>query len=311
MSVQSDFIHNIQSLKKLGSQQFKSSMIFFVLFVQILFILPSKCESCANITTDIIWPSLFREGIWYDQLRIYSAPPIFDTTSLFATRFETKCGFYELQSKSKMGFDLYKGYYTERFDEYFYPFMARVKANYDNISYSIFVERKFCDYYANSKRVAHQMNILSTDYASYVILHQCIDGNNCVMLLTQNENYITENDDKIGIEQAIVNIITQHNLGIENRIFVWSTKNDCRHHIEEIYPQFYRKKYIDRRQVECPLNSTIETIELEDYWWNKMEMENERVSEVKKRLIAIALFLVAVASILFVVYVFDSNFELY
>jgi len=285
-------------------------MIFFVLFVQILFILPVKCESCANITTNIIWPSLFREGIWYDQLRIYSAPLRFDITSLFATRFETKCGYYELKGKSKMGFDLYKGYYAERFEEYFYPFMARVNANYDNISCRIFLDRKFCDYYAKKERVAHQINILSTDYSSYMILHQCIDGNNCVMLLTQNENYITESDDKIGIEQAIVNIITQHNLGIENRIFIWSAKNVCRHHIEEIYPQFYRRKYIDRKQVECPTNSTIDTIELEDYWSHKMEMENERLSSVKKSLITIALFLVAVASILFIVYLFNSNFQL-
>lgn len=288
-------------------------MFLFVLFIQILFIfiLTVHCENCSNIQTDIIWPSLFREGIWYDQIHIYSNASPLDSVSLFATTFHTNCGYYDLKAKSMDTLEMYKGFYIERFDEHLFTFMVNIEAAYKHILLNIFLEKKLCDLYENIKLASQEVNILMTDYVSFMILHQCINDENYVMVLTKNEDYISENDDKIGIEHAIVDIIMQYNITIPNRKFIWSSKNFCRHNMENIYKNFYRRKYIDRVQVECSTNITIQTIELEDYWWHKMDMRDKRMESVRKRLIAIAFFLLAIVSILFVVYVFNSNFQCY
>lgn len=281
-------------------------LLQLILFTQILFILSTKHEHCESINAAEYRPLWFREGIWYDQLHIHSTESMPGTTaSLFATNIPTNCGYYDLKVNPRIGMEFYKGYYAERFDDHFFPFMARIVSQN---SIQMYLERRLCDHYEKINQMATTVDILLTDYQSFMILHQCIGNESYVMLLTHNKQFIGETN-KIGIEHAIADIITQYNISLHNRMFIWSTRNGCRHHIEDIYPQFYRRRYIDHSYVECPMNKTIQTIELEDYWWRKEEMENERVRAVQKNINAGIFFVLTVISVLFFVYIFYSNFE--
>lgn len=288
-------------------------MLLFALFVHIYIyvIVAANGEQCRNYSAINIWPSLFRAGNWYDQVHIYANnAQASETASLFMTRFSTNCGFYELKVKSVDTIELYKGYYVERFDEHFYPFMTRISRYGQQLWSSMYLERQFCSDYGNITKIANRVSILMTDYSSFMVLHQCIETINHIMLLTQARRQY-DNDNRVDFERLIEEIMTQFEIQIDNGTFVWPTRSFCQHHIETIYPQFYRKKYIDRNRGECPQNMTIEMIELEDYWQHKVQMDELRKQLLKSVLKAFFWFGVFAGLVTFVMWALDSNFTLY
>jgi hypothetical protein len=128
------------------------------------------------------------------------------------------------------------------------------------------------------------------------------------MMLTKHQ-YVEE---PAGVERTITDILYKYDIRINKPAFYWSSSIECRHHMEQIYPEYYRHKYFAfDEKIQCPNNTIIETIELENYWQKKMDNIDNAIDYRKKCLKAIFyLFLFFFAVVLFI-YLIDSNFELY
>lgn len=194
-------------------------------------------ETCQNFPTTIR-PKSFREGEWIDQVRVYSASQSHpkSTVSLFLAHYQTYCGFYELTVLSADSFVLYKGYYASRFYEHFYPFKAQITRSRDELNCKISLEQRECEYYRDLKRAVTDVNILYTDYKSMMIIHQCVDSRNYLMLVTRNDHFTDE--DKAGIEKVLVDIMQDYKILIENQTFWWPTRDLCAEYlVDSLIPQ--------------------------------------------------------------------------
>lgn len=237
-------------------------------------------ETCRNYPTKIV-PSMFREGDWFDQLQVYSGTDEYVsehhpkyTVSLFIAKFNTNCGYYELKSPRINAIDLYKGYYVPRFREHFYPFKATIERNYDELKCEMYLERTQCEHFENLNKTIVHVNILFTDYSSYMILHQCIDERNYLMLLTRKKRLSLS--EKCGIEATMIDVMKEYGIEIENPMFSWTETNFCDRLLGFTYPSFYSKDYIDRNQTGCPSNLPFQMIELKLYWKNRTENAEKR-----------------------------------
>lgn len=189
-------------------------------------------ESCRNYPTRIRTKS-FREGDWIDQVRVYSGSSEFvsdrhprDTVSMFLAKWHTNCGHFELKIDSDDKIELFKGYYASRFQEHFYTFATTI-ARVDNnaLKCTMRLEKLHCDNYADLKTAIEAVNVLNTDYSSYMVLHQCVNSRNYLMLLTKSGKF--DEEDESGVEKLLVDIMRDYEIVIENQTFWWPTPDSC------------------------------------------------------------------------------------
>lgn len=271
-------------------------------------------ESCHNYPTRI-WPERFRSGDWIDQVRIYPGEGDYvsslhagDTVSMFQTVFATNCGYYELKALSREAFVLYKGYYASRFEEHFYPFKAVIRRNYSSLNCVMMLERSVCKSYTKLRQTSHGIDILLTDYESFMIIHQCVNHRSIIMALTKTKSYSAR--DKTRIERVLIDVMKDYGIVIENQTFVWSTSDFCDRHIGKIYPIFYGKVYFDPFQTECPENLPVDLTDLKDYWKDKTEHEEFMRERTITILICVAAFLTSLVGIVGSFMIFLDNFDM-
>ena len=188
-------------------------------------------ERCQNYPTSIR-PYKFREGDWFDQVRVYSGNHDYvshfhpeNTVSMFLAKYNTNCGYFESKVLSIDTLELHKGYYEPRFRERFYPFRAEIKRNASELTCNIALEKRHCEFYGGLTQTAQKINILYTDYSTLIIIHQCVDNRNYMMLLTKNKNHKIR--DKVGIEKVIIGLMDEYKIEIENQTFWWPTTDLC------------------------------------------------------------------------------------
>lgn len=204
----------------------------FALFCLLLtFAASVHSEKCQNYLTSIR-PNLFREGDWIDQLRIFSGNSDYvsqfhpnETVSLFLAKYKTNCGIWDLRALTDDEFEFSKGYYERRFREHFYPFQVKIKRNSSYLKSEFFLEQRHCEYYVDLTAVVEDVNILRTDYSSFIIIHQCIDSRNYLMLLTRKTTLLVS--EKIEFEQIVTDVMTDFKIAIENQTFWWPTTVEC------------------------------------------------------------------------------------
>lgn len=192
----------------------------------------SSSESCRNYPGRIR-PKSFREGDWIDQVRVYSGSSDFvsqhhprDAASMFLAKWHTNCGHFELKIDSDDRIELFKGYYAERFQEHFYTFATTIaRADNDALKCTMRLEKLHCDNYADLKTAVENVNVLNTDYSSFMVLHQCVDNRNYLMLLTKSGKFDVE--DRSDVEKLLVDIMRDYEIVIENRTFWWPTPASC------------------------------------------------------------------------------------
>lgn len=271
-------------------------------------------ESCRNYPAKII-PSMFREGDWFDQLRVYSGTqeyvsenhPI-ETVSLFLAKYNTNCGYYELKTPRPNVIELYKGYYVPRFREHFYPFKAKIERNYDELKCEMFLERSQCEHFTSLNETVRYVNILLTDYTSFIVLHQCVDGRNYIMLLTRRKRLFLS--EKHGIEATMIDVMKENGIEIEKPMFSWVETNFCDRLLGFTYPPFYSKDYIDRNQTGCPNNLPFEMIDLKLYWKKRTENAERRRERRKTITICVIVMVFGFAAIVGLVAINLDNIDL-
>lgn len=194
-------------------------------------------ETCHNYPT-AIRPHSFREGEWIDQVRVYSGSGEFvskfhpsNTVSMFMAKYRTNCGFYELNVLSKDSFELYKGYYASRFREYFFPFKAEFSRIGNGLTCKLSLEQRECDHYGDLNQNVSDVNVLYTDYKNLMVIHQCVEMRNYLMLLTRNDRFTVE--DKAEIQKVLVDIMQDYKIFIENQTFWWPTKDLCAEYLND------------------------------------------------------------------------------
>lgn len=248
-----------------------------------------------------------------EQLRVYPQSDEYvsgyhpeGVVSMFLAKYKTNCGYFELKVRSLNAFELYKGYYVSRIDEHFYPFKATISRNYSDLQVTLMLERSHCEWYSDLKIAVKQINILRTDYNSFMIIHQCVDNKNYLMLLTKKRTLI---QDKIGIETAMIDVMKDYGIVIENITFFWSTDDVCERHLRDISEYFYRKIYFDRNQSKCPKELPVELIDLKDYWKNKTLYEE--IMWEQNKTVMICTFIMVVGTVIVVgsVWIFLDNYK--
>jgi hypothetical protein len=253
-------------------------MLLWLLMLQLKTVLGE--ETCRNYPTQVV-PTMFREGDWFDQVRVYSGSHDYvsefhpsETVSLFMAKYYTNCGYFELKIPQGNAIDLYKGYYVPRFREHFYPFKARIERNIDELKCEMYLERSQCEHFGHLNETVRYVNILFTDYTSYIILHQCINGRNYLMLLTRNKRLLLT--EKNGIEATMIDVMNKYGIELESPMFSWAETNFCDMLLGFTYPPFYSKNYIDRNQTRCPDNLPFKMTDLKHYWKNRTEDAEKR-----------------------------------
>lgn len=207
-------------------------MLFWLLLL--LFASSAKAvETCQNYPTTIR-PNMFQEGDWLEQVRVYSGSHDYvsqfhpsDTVSMFLAKYNTNCGYFELKVLNTNAFELNKGYYVPRFREHFYPSRFEIERNYSSLKCSVSLEKRHCEFYVGLTKAAERINILLTDYSSFMIIHQCVDDRNYLMLLTKKKKQKLLIREKVGIENTLIDVMQQHEIDIENRTFWWPTVDNC------------------------------------------------------------------------------------
>ncbi|CRK93635.1 CLUMA_CG007165, isoform A [Clunio marinus] len=272
-------------------------------------------EMCRNYPTTYS-PGKFREGKWMEQLRIHSGKqhhfnelPPNDTVSLFNAKYKTYCGFYELQTLSKKAFQLNKGYFIPRFDHHFFPFQALIIKEANQIKCKMVLESSICDEYATMTKVIEAIDILYTDYTTFMIIHQCIDDDDYIMFLTESENLYVPENDKVDVERLLIDILKGYEIEMKNQTFTWRTAKLCESHVKLIHPIFYQKTFIKEPQKTCPENLSVDIVDLRHYWENKLEREEQMWQEKKSFIICVVCFIVGMLSILGLLAVFLDNFK--
>lgn len=271
------------------------------------------CEKCIKMST-IVKPSKFRDGEWFDQMRIYSGDGEYvsnyhpnDTVSLFLAKFHTNCGYYELNVLNRDTIVLNKGYYILRFNDHFYAFAAKItrKGKYLNCNYSL--EQRHCQSYIDLNEKINDINILETDYNNLIYIHQCIDNRNYIMVLSKYE--IMTIKDKIAMEKHVYELMMENDIKIVNQSIWWPEDDQCRKHIKYIHPIFYRKVVFEPQQDICPANLTISLIDLSNYWFDKLEAQLA-AWEWKKHVIYVTVVTIScILSFIGVVLIFFDNVD--
>ncbi|CAO1319362.1 unnamed protein product [Diamesa serratosioi] len=223
-------------------------------------------------------PNDFREGDWFDQMRIYSGNGEFvsdyhpnDTVSLFLAKFHTNCGYYELKVLNRDSMQLNKGYFVLRFNDHFYTFAAKIsrKGKYLNCDYGL--EQRHCKSYIDLNEKIKDINILETDYRNFIYIHQCIDNRNYIMVLAKHQKMTIKK--KIAMENHVNELMMENEITIDNQSIWWPEEEQCRKHFKHIHPIFYRKVIFEPIQDICPANLTISLIDLSNYWYEKIEAQ--------------------------------------
>lgn len=189
-------------------------------------------ESCRNYPGRMR-PKSFREGDWIDQVRVFSGSSDYvshhhpkDTVSMFFAKWHTNCGHFELKIDSDDSIELSKGYYAPRFKEHFYTFATTItRVDNNELKCGMRLERLQCDTYADLKTAIGSVNILNTDYSSFLLLHQCVDSRNYLMLLTKAGKF--DAADRRDVEKILVDIMRDYGIVIENLTFWWPTQGLC------------------------------------------------------------------------------------
>lgn len=206
----------------------------FVLFSLLLLAAAAfvqSAEICQSYPTSIR-PKLFRQGDWIDQLRIFSGNSDYvsqfhpnETVSLFLAKYRTNCGFWDLKALADDEFELSKGYYAPRFREHFYPFQVKIKRSSNDLKCDFYLEQLHCEQYEDLTAVVEKVNVLRTDYSSFMIIHQCIDNRHYLMLLTKNKKFLVR--EKVELEQVVMDVMRDFNIEIANQTFWWPTTGMC------------------------------------------------------------------------------------
>lgn len=226
---------------------------------------------------------------------------------MFLAKYNTNCGYYELKASKLSAIDLYKGYYVPRFREHFYPFKASIERNYDKLEVSMFLERSQCEHFGILNETVNSINILFTDYTSYMILHQCVGKWNYLMLLTQKKRLLLS--EKYGIESTMIDVMKEYSINIENPRFLWVETNLCDRLLRVTYPSFYSKDYIDRNQTWCPI-LPFELMELKYYWKNRTENAEKKRQLQKTVTICVVVMVLGFAAIVGLVAINLDNIDI-
>lgn len=205
--------------------------MLFWLLLQLYAASANASEPCRNFPTNIR-PNMFREGDWIEQVRVYSGSHDYvsqfhpaDTASIFLAKHETNCGYFELKTLNTNAFELSKGYYVPRFKEHFYTSRFVIERSYSNLTCSISLDERHCEFYGELTKAAHRINILLTDYSSFMVIHQCVDDRNYMMLLAKKKRLFIR--DKIGIENTLIDVMNEYKFDIDDRKFWWPTTDNC------------------------------------------------------------------------------------
>lgn len=189
-------------------------------------------ETCQNYPATV-QPGSFRVGNWFDQVRVYSGNHDYvsqfhpsEIVSMFLAKYHTNCGYFELKTLSTNAFEFNMGHYVARFCEHFYPLRAVITRNYSDLTCNISLERSHCKSYVNLTGAVNKINVLMTDYSSFMILHQCIENRNYIMMLTENKR-IHHLEDKIGVNGILIDVMRDFGIVIDNRTFWWPTTDKC------------------------------------------------------------------------------------
>lgn len=271
------------------------------------------CEKCIKMST-VVKPHKFREGEWFDQMRIYSGNGEFvsdyhpnGTVSLFLAKFHTNCGYYELKVLNQDTVQLNKGYYILRFNDHFYTFAAKIsrKGKYLNCDYCL--EQRHCERYIDLNEKIKDINILETDYSNLIYIHQCIDNRNYIMVLAKHKKMTIR--DKIAMEKHVHELMMENEIKIDNQSIWWPEEEQCHKHIKYIHPIFYRKVIFEPEQDICPANLTISLIELTNFWFDKVEAQLAAWEWKKHVMYVIAGTIFGILAFIGVVLIFFDNVD--
>ena len=205
-------------------------MLLWFLVLQIKAVLGNA--TCCNHLTRFV-PSLFREGDWFEQVRVYPGPGEYvsdlhpkETVSMFAAKYNTNCGYFELEISRVDTIELFKGYYVPRFQERYYPFKVTIQWSHSgSLASKMYLEKSQCEHFTSLNSTIRQVDILETDYSSYIIIHQCVRGHDYLMLLTKKKQY--EFSEKHNVETSLIGIMTAYGITIENQKFSWVETTFC------------------------------------------------------------------------------------
>lgn len=192
----------------------------------------SGAETCQSYRTRIK-TSRFREGKWFDQVRIYSGHQDYvsqhhpdDVASMFLAKYKTNCGFFELERHSDGAIELFKGYDVPRFDAQFFTFKAQIsRIDGGGFRCKMFLDQRECRNYGNLSRTITVINILSTDYSTFMIIHQCIEGRHYLMVLTKQQQL--RQQEKIRLGNFMIDVMKERAIVIDNETFWWPTTDLC------------------------------------------------------------------------------------
>jgi hypothetical protein len=287
-------------------------MLLWLLMLQLGAALGNR--TCRNYPTKV-FPGLFREGEWLDQVRVYPGPGEYvsdkhpkETVSMFLANFNSNCGYFELVISKPHEFDLVKGYFVRRFSERFYTFKVTIGLNYGYLDSDMFLDRSQCEHFGHLNESIGKIDILETDYSSFMIIHQCINGLDYLMLLTARKRYMLS--EKHEIEAMLIDVMEKYGIEIENRMFSWVETTFCDRLVRSTFPAFYSKKYIDRNQTRCPKNLPFEMMELKHYWKNKIENAEKKAAVRKTITIRCVVMVVGFAAIVGLVAINLDNIDI-
>lgn len=297
------------------SEAMKKLILWQMISFNFIFIQSTSGETCRNYETFLL-PSRFREGYWHDQLRVFSGEGKFvspyhpnETVSLFLAKFFTNCGYFELKIQSEVNFQMYKGFPVPRFNDHFMPFFVNVIQTRTGTECRIHLERNHCEMYKTLNETIARLNILETDYRSYMFIHQCIHERNYIMLLTRKQRLLYR--ERVGIQEYVVHqLMKKYEIDIENSTFWWPVQDFCHKYIYELYPLFYRRMVFDRNQTECPNNIRIQLADLKMYWLNKTETDYDYQQFRKRNMIGTVSLIVGFVTIVGLWMFLNDNYHL-
>lgn len=205
-------------------------MLGWLLLLLLSAVAASGAENCQNFEANIK-PASLREGKWFDQVRIYSGNQDYvsrshpdDVVSMFLAKYRTNCGYFELVQRSN-SVELYKGHDVPRFDSKFFTFKAQISQVDRRLQCKILLDQRECKSYGNLTRTVTDINMLSTDYSSFMIIHQCIEDRNYLMLQTK-QPHLSERD-RIRLGNFVIDVMNERRIVIENETFWWPTTDSC------------------------------------------------------------------------------------
>lgn len=291
----------------------------------------SGAENCQNFETNIKLGSL-REGMWFDQVRIYSGRRDYvshnhpdDVVSMFLAKYRTNCGYFELNQHAEY-VELFKGHDVPRFDTRFFTFKVQISQVDAGLQCKMLLAQRECKSYVNLTSAVTDINILSTDYTSYMIIHQCVGDRNYLMVQTKRTD-LSERE-RIRIGNFVIDVMKERRIVIDNETFWWPTTASCDKYanfhsihphpttqsvfrlVEDIYPDFYYHTFWDRRvQTNCSQNLPVELTDLAT-WLEKRNSDDEEARENRKKiLVGSCVTVLGFIAIVGLVWLFNDNYK--